>query len=608
MVCNEQLLHPSVVLERHAPSKSTTAIGVSTAPAFPMALSTIAAPPRTATASQSPPSGTAGKRLHPPGARGGVDGLSSPESPDRKQHRSRLSPDTTAVAQSPPPLLDGFLLAALNNPCDKAFILQLDQEMAAFIHDTSGRTRLAFPPMNSYQRLVVHRVAAFFGLDHVVSSTADRQRARTASLSEADLCHGGSVAAYPRSRSAQNVVLYKSRKSRMYRAAATSLWIVNVPDLRISDLAEVDDEQEEEKTSQNAMLYQRPRTHSAPLATLTPPEDSAQGSPSPTTTTTITDPVLPTMVPQMFPQYYIYPAPYGMVPADPYLAVLPESPTTHFPCVYQIPTPYGYQYSPAPYVLIPSSAYTAAAAAAASQPVWSSTLSPTQTIFHYAMQPSYQGVRPENANDPVAPRHILQVTGYEQLLLDYMAATGGTRKRAAALEELAQLVPYMLTAHGGGLAHDALADVKPRLVHTRTWSGGWIGATPRREQQQPHGGAMAEYALLLVFPNSRKSKVVLEQWQRAASGNAQRDIVFVDHHDELPAEHYAGSTSRNPFRVTSAGQVYAYDPCALDNDDDGSAVLPFDLQIWHVNVVPGNKSINALPRRPKLPATMSFAA
>ena len=31
-----------------------------------------------------------------------------------------------------------------------------------------SRTRLEFPPMNSYQRLIIHRVAAYFKLSHVV--------------------------------------------------------------------------------------------------------------------------------------------------------------------------------------------------------------------------------------------------------------------------------------------------------------------------------------------------------------------------------------------------------------------------------------------------------
>ncbi|CAG8630750.1 3222_t:CDS:2, partial [Acaulospora morrowiae] len=66
--------------------------------------------------------------------------------------------------------LDGFLLAALKNPKDRLFLLKLDREMERFIND-KNHTRLEFPPMNSYQRLIVHRVAQYFKLSHVVDNS-----------------------------------------------------------------------------------------------------------------------------------------------------------------------------------------------------------------------------------------------------------------------------------------------------------------------------------------------------------------------------------------------------------------------------------------------------
>lgn len=36
---------------------------------------------------------------------------------------------------------------------------------------SNSRTRLEFPPMNSYQRLIVHRVAQYFKLSHVVDTS-----------------------------------------------------------------------------------------------------------------------------------------------------------------------------------------------------------------------------------------------------------------------------------------------------------------------------------------------------------------------------------------------------------------------------------------------------
>ncbi|CAJ0634914.1 2187_t:CDS:2, partial [Entrophospora sp. SA101] len=79
-----------------------------------------------------------------------------------------------------------------------------DQEMERFIDDES-RSRLEFPPMNSYQRLIIHRVAQYFKLSHVVDA------------------------------SGKAVVLYKSPETQ-------------IPILRFSDLLEQDDEEKPEKS------------------------------------------------------------------------------------------------------------------------------------------------------------------------------------------------------------------------------------------------------------------------------------------------------------------------------------------------------------------------
>ncbi|CAG8784505.1 9737_t:CDS:2, partial [Dentiscutata erythropus] len=105
--------------------------------------------------------------------------------------------------------LDGFLLAALKNPKDRLFLLKLDREMERFINE-KNHTRLEFPPMNSYQRLIVHRVAQYFKLSHVVDS------------------------------SGKAVVLYKSSETQ-------------IPILRFSDLLE----QEEEKPEKSVKIMRR---------------------------------------------------------------------------------------------------------------------------------------------------------------------------------------------------------------------------------------------------------------------------------------------------------------------------------------------------------------
>ncbi|CAG8450738.1 5772_t:CDS:2 [Funneliformis caledonium] len=109
--------------------------------------------------------------------------------------------------------LDGFLLAALKNPKDRLFLLKLDREMERFIKE-KNRTRLEFPPMNSYQRLIVHRVAQYFKLSHVVDT------------------------------SGKAVVLYKSAETQ-------------IPILRFSDLLE----QEEEKPEKSVKIMRRQQSH-----------------------------------------------------------------------------------------------------------------------------------------------------------------------------------------------------------------------------------------------------------------------------------------------------------------------------------------------------------
>ncbi|KAI8581518.1 hypothetical protein K450DRAFT_231688 [Umbelopsis ramanniana AG] len=64
------------------------------------------------------------------------------------------------------PALDAVILAALRKPQDRIFLLKLDLEFENFINNPQ-RVRLDFPQMNSYQRLIVHRVATYFKLTHL---------------------------------------------------------------------------------------------------------------------------------------------------------------------------------------------------------------------------------------------------------------------------------------------------------------------------------------------------------------------------------------------------------------------------------------------------------
>ncbi|KAJ8349807.1 hypothetical protein SKAU_G00249370 [Synaphobranchus kaupii] len=64
--------------------------------------------------------------------------------------------------------LHEFLVNTLkNNPRDRMMLLKLEQEILDFISNNESQRR-KFPPMTSYHRMLLHRVAAYFGLDHNV--------------------------------------------------------------------------------------------------------------------------------------------------------------------------------------------------------------------------------------------------------------------------------------------------------------------------------------------------------------------------------------------------------------------------------------------------------
>ncbi|XP_035476377.2 cAMP-regulated phosphoprotein 21 [Scophthalmus maximus] len=63
-----------------------------------------------------------------------------------------------------------FIVDTLNgNPRDRMMLLKLEQDMIDFI--TSNSSFKKFPHMSSYHRMLVHRVAAYFGMEHNVDHT-----------------------------------------------------------------------------------------------------------------------------------------------------------------------------------------------------------------------------------------------------------------------------------------------------------------------------------------------------------------------------------------------------------------------------------------------------
>ncbi|XP_023140921.2 cAMP-regulated phosphoprotein 21 isoform X1 [Amphiprion ocellaris] len=66
--------------------------------------------------------------------------------------------------------LHQFIVDTLNsNPRDRMMLLKLEQDMIDFI--TSDSPFKKFPHMSSYHRMLVHRVAAYFGMEHNVDQT-----------------------------------------------------------------------------------------------------------------------------------------------------------------------------------------------------------------------------------------------------------------------------------------------------------------------------------------------------------------------------------------------------------------------------------------------------
>ncbi|NWH85809.1 R3HD2 protein, partial [Aegithalos caudatus] len=67
--------------------------------------------------------------------------------------------------------LHEFLVNTLKkNPRGRMMLLKLEQEILEFISDNNNQFK-KFPQMTSYHRMLLHRVAAYFGMDHNVDQT-----------------------------------------------------------------------------------------------------------------------------------------------------------------------------------------------------------------------------------------------------------------------------------------------------------------------------------------------------------------------------------------------------------------------------------------------------
>lgn len=93
------------------------------------------------------------------------------KSTDPKKPSSSLSKESSVEYTDSTGIdLHRFIVDTLNsNPRDRMMLLKLEQDMIDFI--TSNSSFKKFPHMSSYHRMLVHRVAAYFGMEHNVDQT-----------------------------------------------------------------------------------------------------------------------------------------------------------------------------------------------------------------------------------------------------------------------------------------------------------------------------------------------------------------------------------------------------------------------------------------------------
>ncbi|KAK5847523.1 hypothetical protein PBY51_016643 [Eleginops maclovinus] len=96
------------------------------------------------------------------------DSCDKVEKPEKTQ-RKMLSRDSSQdYTDSTGIDLHEFLVNTLKgNPRDRIMLLKLEQDILDFISNNESQKR-KFPPMTSYHRMLLHRVAAYFGMDHNV--------------------------------------------------------------------------------------------------------------------------------------------------------------------------------------------------------------------------------------------------------------------------------------------------------------------------------------------------------------------------------------------------------------------------------------------------------
>lgn len=71
--------------------------------------------------------------------------------------------------------IDPILVQALGNDRDRPLLMQFEAQVEAFLRDPN-QDRVMFPPMSSYHRLLLHKVADLYRIEHPSLRTPDGQR------------------------------------------------------------------------------------------------------------------------------------------------------------------------------------------------------------------------------------------------------------------------------------------------------------------------------------------------------------------------------------------------------------------------------------------------
>ncbi|CRK96065.1 CLUMA_CG009501, isoform A [Clunio marinus] len=79
---------------------------------------------------------------------------------------SRDSSSEQFVDQNGIDLVQFFKETLNKNVKDRNMLMKIERDLTQLAVDQTGRTFIKFPPMSSYNRMLVHRTAAYFGMDH----------------------------------------------------------------------------------------------------------------------------------------------------------------------------------------------------------------------------------------------------------------------------------------------------------------------------------------------------------------------------------------------------------------------------------------------------------